>query len=498
MGKRKRKEVVYQYEKYEKHNTSISIPSRTHCSSVYINETREVMFGFGYHYERKKEQSQKKKSLWSLLCCCGGSKNSNEEEEESKKKKILHSDLFGQSIERGNFKQYSSTYSSRDVIYQNNQDRKKLEPPLWHSLSMTYIHNRRILVCLGGISNSKEAQHHYRPSNQHLEVENTFSDIWIYDLQNKRWNIQYTYGVVPETARDHTAIYVPEIDSIVMFSGYTGFTYPNDIYFLSLSNFQWIRKPTKDNKAPFRRFGHSMVVYQHKTYLFGGCLCDGKYTLEQDLWTFNCIEGTWEQIFPIGNAPSKRFDHACIVIKNQMFVYGGKPYGKRLFHDLFVLSLDTLVWRSYAVSLPLNIPDQHIEYKSMIKVHLTPSYKKPLDDLVEKEEETKPLPPIDHPNKTSVISLLPSSEPHEENINQDNAEFTSLSALMQQDIIEHGDENHNLNTSFNASPFKKVPSLHGEDELEDLPTIFFVHPKTLKCQELVADIISFENYKPIY
>lgn len=72
---------------------------------------------------------------------------------------------------------------------------------------------------------------------------------------------------------------------------------------------------------------HSVFVYDHKMYIFGGY--DGKARRSQ-LHAFqilsrtpDSIECSWEQVTTLGRSPAPRYTHSSVVIGSKVIVYGG-------------------------------------------------------------------------------------------------------------------------------------------------------------------------------
>ena len=92
------------------------------------------------------------------------------------------------------------------------------------------------------------------------------------------------------------------------------------------------------------RQGYSLNLYNNKVILFGG---DKNETLYyNDLYQFDLITLTWNNITTYGEIPSNRSDHSSVIIGNKLWIYGGKNVNGYL-NDLYTLDLDNLIWKKH-------------------------------------------------------------------------------------------------------------------------------------------------------
>ncbi|CAG9320208.1 unnamed protein product [Blepharisma stoltei] len=96
-------------------------------------------------------------------------------------------------------------------------------------------------------------------------------------------------------------------------------------------------------KSPSPRMYHSMQAMNHNLYLFGGLGANEE--LYNDLWTFNCIDDTWNNIDATGDIPSKRYGYASAANAGLMVVWGG--YGANGYlNDGYILDITANSWHS--------------------------------------------------------------------------------------------------------------------------------------------------------
>ena len=115
----------------------------------------------------------------------------------------------------------------------------------------------------------------------------------------------------------------------------------------------------QNNPGP--RFGHSMVVYDGKIYLFGGAkpaaILNKAFTVKKDtadnfiessdLFSYTLANGTWQIESPL-TSPPKRKNHSANVWNGKMVVYGGDSSGN-VKNDLWNYDFLTKEWTQMPV-----------------------------------------------------------------------------------------------------------------------------------------------------
>jgi hypothetical protein len=119
-----------------------------------------------------------------------------------------------------------------------------------------------------------------------------------------------------------------------------------------------------NSKSPIARNWHSSVEFNNELYIFGG-KSNGYLN---DLWKYDPIVNVWSQIRYIQNdtVPSARYGHKCVVIKNEMYVYGG--YDRNGFtcgEEMDVFNLFEFTWRR--VKLSGDVPE-HCYHHTMCAI----------------------------------------------------------------------------------------------------------------------------------
>ncbi|XP_017089188.2 kelch domain-containing protein 3 [Drosophila bipectinata] len=154
---------------------------------------------------------------------------------------------------------------------------------------------------------------------------------------------------------NHAAVGVG--DFIYSFGGYcTGYDYrynePIDVHVLNAHTMRWSLvpqqcdeegQPLKYPLVPFQRYGHTVVAYKEKIYIWGG---RNDENLCNALYCFDPKTAQWSRPPVTGCLPGARDGHSACVIGNCMFIFGGFVDEINEFSsDVHSLNLDTMEWR---------------------------------------------------------------------------------------------------------------------------------------------------------
>lgn len=81
--------------------------------------------------------------------------------------------------------------------------------------------------------------------------------------------------------------------TMFLFGGYNGMgDINNDIYSYNIKDDLWMKQLDVSDVSPCARAGHSSVLLKNKLYIFGGKGSDSKKF--NDLWKFDLRLNTWE------------------------------------------------------------------------------------------------------------------------------------------------------------------------------------------------------------
>ncbi|XP_030756592.1 kelch domain-containing protein 4 [Sitophilus oryzae] len=134
------------------------------------------------------------------------------------------------------------------------------------------------------------------------------------------------------------------------FNGQKTFIY-GDLFFFNIQNNTWML--VKAPAGPPPRCGHQMVATsanKGELWLFGGEYASptqSQFYHYRDLWVYHIANKQWEKIASV-DGPSARSGHRMVLVKKQIFVFGGfhdnlKDY--KYFNDVYTFNLETYKWK---------------------------------------------------------------------------------------------------------------------------------------------------------
>jgi uncharacterized protein (TIGR03437 family) len=176
------------------------------------------------------------------------------------------------------------------------------------------------------------------------------NDVWILSDPNSQrsaiWTPVQTTGSLPASRRNHSAVYDPNSNRMIVFGGNNCRGAVNEVWILSNIGVAGA-VPTwtpmqPSGAAPPARQGH-VAVYDAATnrmFVFGG---DVNGSSLNDLWVLNNANGSggvpsWSQLSASGTPPTARTNADAIYdSSNRMIVYGGNN-GSTVLNDAWALS----------------------------------------------------------------------------------------------------------------------------------------------------------------
>ncbi|KAF7266807.1 hypothetical protein GWI33_019912 [Rhynchophorus ferrugineus] len=155
---------------------------------------------------------------------------------------------------------------------------------------------------------------------------------------------------------NHAAVAVNH--KVYSFGGYStgedcrGYT-SMDVHVLNTHTNRWVKHPVSDlpyfendDILPYRRYGHTAVVYKDNIYIWGGRNDRSSCSI---LFKFDTFWHCWMAPPTTGSVPLARDGHTACVWKNYMFIFGGYEEETDLFaKQVFYLDFEKLHW-SYIV-----------------------------------------------------------------------------------------------------------------------------------------------------
>jgi hypothetical protein len=153
------------------------------------------------------------------------------------------------------------------------------------------------------------------------------------------WTVLTPTGTPPGYRRRTSAIYDPVRDRIVVFGGDDGSNPSNEVWTLSLAGTPSWMKLTPTGTPPSGREEHTAIYdpVRDRMVVFGGRATPGYHS---EVWALS-LAGTpaWTDLTPLGLAPSARVGHSAIYdpVRDRMVVFGGDDGRRR--SDVWALSL---------------------------------------------------------------------------------------------------------------------------------------------------------------
>jgi len=164
-------------------------------------------------------------------------------------------------------------------------------------------------------------------------------DLWALSLaESPSWTELLPTGTPPSARYLHTAFYEPVHDRVVVFGGFD-VTYRNDLGALSLPGGpSWVEL-TAAGTPPSARGNHTAIYdpVRNRMVVFGG---NGGSSLENDVWALSLGDSpAWTELLPTGTPPSARYVHTAFYdpVRDRMMVFGGWDGARR--NDVWALSL---------------------------------------------------------------------------------------------------------------------------------------------------------------
>lgn len=158
------------------------------------------------------------------------------------------------------------------------------------------------------------------------------NDVWALSLGGSpAWSELTPAGDTPAARVDHTAIYDPVRDRMVVFGGndyVQGPYYRNDTWALSLAGIPAWSALTPAGSPPSRRFLHAAIYdpVRDRMVVFGGSTEDDSDHFLNDAWTLSLANSpTWQALTPEGTPPPGRYGTTAAydLVRDRMMVFGG-------------------------------------------------------------------------------------------------------------------------------------------------------------------------------
>jgi hypothetical protein len=176
---------------------------------------------------------------------------------------------------------------------------------------------------------------------------NIYNDVWALNLTlgNESWELLHPSGTLPSPRLDHYCVYYPERNSMIVFGGAGNYTRFDDVWELNLVDLTWREISVPGTKPTGRSGGGAMLDrVNQRMIIFGGSSLSNYYN---EVWALNRASDdvSWTQLFPTGNTPAERGDIAfgSDQSRNTFYCFGGGG-SSQTYNDLYALDLNALTW----------------------------------------------------------------------------------------------------------------------------------------------------------
>eukprot|EP00744_Colponema_vietnamica_P009123 GILI01012998.1.p1 GENE.GILI01012998.1~~GILI01012998.1.p1 ORF type:complete len:597 (-),score=121.30 GILI01012998.1:393-2183(-) len=176
----------------------------------------------------------------------------------------------------------------------------------------------------------------------------------------RTWRRLRCTGIAPKSREGGFSSVIHE-NSLYFFGGfqvYAGDVTGSFVYKLDLRTHEWTTVEYSGDfpaTAPFQPFtgcrsGQSAVLHGSKVLVFGGSVLETQGTLfhqrtTNDVHVFDIATSSWRAMVCSGPSPPTRTGHVAVVLKDAMYVYGGKETrGGNPSSDVWRLSLRDYSW----------------------------------------------------------------------------------------------------------------------------------------------------------
>jgi hypothetical protein len=166
------------------------------------------------------------------------------------------------------------------------------------------------------------------------DADQNGSEAWAFDPAERVWAQLKTSGPRPPSSEDHTAIYDPIGDRLILHGGENGLT-SNKLWSLDLKSLTWRDLTSPD--VP-RRESHSAVYDSRgkRMVIFGGF--DRTTVDVHEVWAMDLDPGSptfekWQNLSVAEGRPPGRIDHSAVydINKNRMVFHGGWTKARKAF-----------------------------------------------------------------------------------------------------------------------------------------------------------------------
>ncbi|KAN0030840.1 hypothetical protein ACTA71_009485 [Dictyostelium dimigraforme] len=190
------------------------------------------------------------------------------------------------------------------------------------------------------------------------------NDLFSLNLRTMSWStFHFEKSTLPDSRAGHTSTFVPSINingphRMVVFGGSHSDKYLNSCFILDLPKSQtgtikWT-KPQIKGKAPSQRCGHSadFLKDRNSILIFGGF--DGRKSFN-DLHLLNMTDMSWSAVKTNGTTPTTRNGHTSVLVGGRYLVFYGGCSENNVSNDIQILDTDSFTWLAQPIITGLTL-----------------------------------------------------------------------------------------------------------------------------------------------
>jgi hypothetical protein len=171
----------------------------------------------------------------------------------------------------------------------------------------------------------------------------SYNDVWALNLATWAWSSLSPSGTPPSVRYEHTAIYDPVGQRMIVFGGKSGSTYNNEVWSLSLSSGNETWACLSPSGTPPDPRGRQFTAYDpvRNSMVMGfGYMYAGGFSFFNDAWVLHMNPLQWIRILTNGPEGRRGSCAAYNPLNHQTVIFGGD--GNDIYVDTYSLLSDTV------------------------------------------------------------------------------------------------------------------------------------------------------------
>jgi N-acetylneuraminic acid mutarotase len=174
-----------------------------------------------------------------------------------------------------------------------------------------------------------------------LQTGGSTNNIYMFHVEKSKWEKRIFVDEDLPSISGHTCNYYNPSNSLILFGGYSKGTYLNSVYMYDVNKNDWSKFPNdkqnnsdeKNILSPIGRVAHSSVIWNEFLFVYGGQNLEADFL--SDMWKFNLVDKTWQNVIIQGEIPKGRSGHISMGYGDDIFIFGGKIGNIREINELW-------------------------------------------------------------------------------------------------------------------------------------------------------------------